>query len=169
MRIIWITFLCLFLVLFFVSVICLVVLIWSRMSAKPESETYGTGNPYDAYGASPHSLEMQHRWLRHKAMVKNNEQRRNADDSSDSSRRSKKSKRSKSDSTSAKKAKKTQQSSDAPRNDVMIGQQPQQIYIGGNTQQPQMVGVPQGQQPIRVVVRNQQPIKHVVVEVVDRS
>lgn len=155
MTTIWVTFLCLFLVFLFVSVICLIVLIWSKMNAKDEN-SYGAGNPYDQYGASPHSLEMQHRWLRHKAMVKNND--RKYEEGSSSSRRSKKSKRSKSEGSSRKNSK--NRSSDAPRNDVVLGQsqqQPQVVYLNGSQQaQPQMVGVPQ-QQPIRVVVRNQSP------------
>lgn len=157
MNIIWITFLCLFLVFFFVSVICLIVLIWSKMNAKDEN-SYGAGSPYDQYGASPHSLEMQHRWLRHKAMVKNNDRKfeEGSERGSSSSRRSKKSKRSKSEGSSRKNSK--NRSSDAPRNDVVLGQsqqQPQVVYLNGSQQaQPQMVGVPQ-QQPIRVVVRNQ--------------
>merc|ERR1711896_79707 len=102
MTTIWVTFLCLFLIFFFVAVICLIVLIWSKMNAKDEN-SYGAGNPYDQYGASPHSLEMQHRWLRHKAMVKNND--RKYEEGSSSSRRSKKSKRSKSEGSSRKNSK----------------------------------------------------------------
>merc|ERR1712070_522106 len=150
--IIMFTFLSLFLLSFITSITCLILCIISKIKAEKNIKKNKNGlSPYeisDPYNNAPsaQSLEMQQRWLRHKAMIRDN--RRDIDDRSESSKKSKRSKRSKSSGTKSKKSK--LESSNKSRNDVILG-----------NEQPQIIGTSNQQEPIRLYLRNQQPSSNV--------
>merc|ERR1711918_261671 len=83
-------FIILYIITFVTSIVCLIICIVSKMNAikeakQEEADMYRGDkksylSPFNT--ASPQSLEMQERWLRHKAMIRDN--RRGLDDDSKS-------------------------------------------------------------------------------------
>jgi hypothetical protein len=179
MRIVWITFLSAFCVFLVISAVSFGVIMWSLFKSRKEQNVrghLGGNSPFDPYGASPEQIEMQQRWLRHKAMTRGGERSvygsdrksKRSESESGRSRSSKKSKRS-SKSKKSKRSRTGGSNADSGSvegaryvigqsnpNSMVIGQsQPQVITLGA---QPQTASTRyvygQPQQTTQYVVRN---------------